>query len=217
MAQNNTTAPEELDVTAAEQDAEEHARKALELERLVADGDDSVTAEQIDQQHSLSRFARLRAAGARRKAELAEHARIVRARKDLRAEIETTSVHSAEHLAELLRAADNAVRAFIAAADERDAVISNWVRRVQALGVPHTGAPSTHHEGLGLDGPGDVLAGDLAISRVHGSRILGSLLSAGEYGAISPREEVDLNDPVPGRTRLDRACADLARQSGKVT
>lgn len=211
-----TTTPEELAITAADREAQEHAHKAAELERRVADGDDDITAEEIEKQHGLSRFAKLRAAGARRKAELAEQARTVRARKDLRAEIETTSLHSGEKLAGLLRVANDAVRAFATAADERDQQISGWIRRMQQLGVPHTGAPSADHEGLGQGGPGDVLAGDLVISRVHGARQLGSLLGAGEYGAITPRAEVDLNDPVPGRTRLDRACAELARQSGKV-
>jgi len=183
----------------------------------VAEGDDDVTAEEIDRQHGLSRFAKLRAAGARRKAELAEQARIVQARKDLRVEIEKATVRSGAALAGLLRAADDAVRAFAAAADERDAAISGWVRRLKELGVPHTGYPSADHEGLGQGGPGDVLAGDLAVSRVHGSRVLGSLLGAGEYGAITPREEIDLNDPVPGRKRIDRACAELTRQPGKAS
>ncbi len=213
---NETTAPEELEVTAADRQAEEHARMATELERRVAEGDDDVTAEQIDRQHGLSRFAKLRAAGARRKAEFAQQARTVQARKDLRAEIESTSLHSGEKLAGLLRAADNTVRAFTAAADERDQQISGWVRRLKELGVPHTGVPSADHQGLGQGGPGDVLAGNLAVSQVHGSRILGSLLGAGEYGAITPREEIDLNDPVPGRKRIDRACADLTGKSGKV-
>ena len=214
MATEATT-PEDQ-VTAAEREAEEHARKASELERRVAEGDDDVTAEEIDRQHGRARYTKLRAAGARRKAELAEQARIVQARKDLRVEIESGAVHSGEKLAGLLRAADTAVRAFAAAADERDATVSGWVRRLKELGVPHTGAPSPDHEGLGQGGPGDVLVGDLAVSRVHGARLLGSLLGAGEYGAIWLREEIDLNDPVPGRKRIDRACADLTRQSGKA-
>ena len=213
---NETTAPEELEVTAAEREAAEHAQKATELERQVAEGADGITAEQIDRQHGRARFAKLRAAGARRKAELAEQARVVQDRKALRVEIESGAVHSGEKLAGLLRAADTAVRAFAAAADERDATVSGWVRRLKELGVPHTGAPSPDHEGLGQGGPGDVLAGDLVISQVHGPRQLGSLLAQGEYGAIWLREEIDLNDPVSGRKRIDRACADLTSQPGKV-
>lgn len=134
-------------MTAAEQEAEEHARKASELERRVAHGDDDVTAEQIDRQHGLSRFAMLRAADARRKAELAQHARVVQARKELRAEIETASLHSGEKLAGLLRAADSAVRAFAAAADERDATISGWVRRLKRAGRTAHRRPVTRSRG----------------------------------------------------------------------
>ncbi len=213
-----TTAPEELAVTAAEQEAQEHARKATELERRVAEGDDDVTAEEIDRQHGLSRFAKLRAAGARRKAELAQLARGVQARKDLRAEIDSTSLHSGEHLAGLFRAVDDAVRNFVVAADEQDAVIGTWIRRLKELGVPHTGYPSPEHEGLGQGGPGDVLAGDLAIWRVNGPRWLGAILAQGENGAIWPQTPVDVNGRVPGQKRIDAACIELARMvSGKAS
>ncbi len=214
---NETIAPEELEVTAADREAEEHARMATDLERRVAEGDDDVTAEQIDRQHGLSRFAKLRAAGARRKAELAQQARVVQARKDLRAEIESTSLHSGEHLAGLFRAVDDAVRSFVAAADERDAVLSGWIKRLKELGVPHTGHPSPDHEGLGQGGAGDVLAGDLAIWRVNGPRWLGAILAQGENGAIWPQTPVDVNGRVPGQKRIDAACTDLARMvSGKA-
>jgi len=215
---NETIAPEELEVTAADRQAEEHARMAMELERRVADGDDDVTAEQIDRQHGLSRFAKLRAAGARRKAELAEQARVVQARKDLRAEIDNTSLHSGEKIAGLLRAVDDAVRSLVAATDEQEAVIAGWIKRLKELGVPHTGYPSPDHEGLGQGGPGDVLAGDLAIRRVSGPHLLSAILAQGEYGSIWPQTPVDINGRVPGQKRIDAACIDLARMiSGKAS
>lgn len=211
-----TTAPEELAVAAADREAQEHAHQAAELERRVAEGHDDVTADDIDRQHGLARFAKFRAAGARRKAELAEQARIKQARKDLRAEIEGASLHSGDKLADLLRAANTSVRAFMTATDERDYQIGGWVKRAKELGVPNTGVASADHEGLGLGGPGDVLAGDLVITRVNGYAALGVLFGAGEYGAILPHPEIDPNDPIPGRTRLDRICADIIRQSGKA-
>lgn len=215
---NETIAPEELEVTAADREAEEHARKAAELERQVSEGNTDITAEQIDRQHGLSRFAKLRAAGARRKAELAEQARTVQALKDLRAEIEATSLHSGEHLAGLFRAVDDVIRSFVAAADERDAVIGTWIKRLKELGVPHTGRPSPDHEGLGQGGAGDVLAGDLAIWRVNGPRWLGAILAQGENRAIWPQTPVDINGRIPGQKRIDAACSDLVRMvSGKAS
>ncbi len=150
---NETTAPEELEVTAADREAEEHARKATELERQVSEGDTDITAEQIDRQHGLSRFAKLRAAGARRKAELAEQARIVQARKDLRAEIENTSLHSGEKIAGLLRAVDDAVRSLVAVTDEQEDVIAGWIKRLKELGGASHRLPVARPRGTGPGWP----------------------------------------------------------------
>lgn len=208
---NETIASEELEVTAAEREAAEHARKASELERRVAEGHDGITADEIEKQHGLARFAKLRAAGARRKAELAEQARTVQARKDLRVEIEKATVRSGAALAGLLKAADTAIRAFTAAADEHDNKVHDWKVRLGQLDVPSTGYALPDFQGLGHSHT-DVLAGDRVISRIGGARYLGAILAAGENGSIWPREQDDPNDPVAGRKRIDRACSDLDRE-----
>jgi hypothetical protein len=117
MTTKAVTGVDDLDaqVTAAESEAEAADGLVEALEERVRDGDLDVTPEQIESQRSLSRFARLRATAARRKAEKA------RTEIDVKAH-DAAIVNARAVLAELSidRLAEShaaAVRALIAFAD----------------------------------------------------------------------------------------------------
>ena len=77
------------DLAAAQREADEAARLAAALEERVRDGDDSVTAGEVDEAHKLSRFARLRREAAERKAAAARADMVATARREHAAQIKT--------------------------------------------------------------------------------------------------------------------------------
>lgn len=151
----------EADANQAAQEAREAEDLITALEHRVVQGDDTVTAEQIEGQRSLSRFAKLRAQAAKRKADRARAAARLKACDALRAEIEGYASGSGERFAELLRDVASATRAFLTAIDERNARVHDWGERMRDLGVPeHTNPtiPPATHAHLGYHGP-EVIAG----------------------------------------------------------
>lgn len=151
------------DVAAAEQEAAEAEQLAAALEERVREGDDTVTPEQVTSQRELGRFARLRVEAARRKAaRAAEAARLERC-KTLAADINAYAEGSGQKFADLLHTAEDAVRAFLTAVDERNDHIRGWRQEMTDLGVPAHGnptVPSKEHGQLGhFDHPWQIIAG----------------------------------------------------------
>lgn len=178
----------DAEVAEADRAAAEAANLAAQLETAIASGDDSVTAEQLAAQESLSRFAKLRAAGTRAKAERARAAAAVQARQALSAEIQAEAPELGAKLAELLHTVDDAARAFDDVAKAYSAKVREWQVQLEALDVPRTGRPSGEHEGLGHSAGGDVIAGQVTVDAIDGPQML-NLLFAGSndpYGRLMP-------------------------------
>lgn len=168
----------EKDVQTAEQEAAEAEALIGALEQKVIDGDESVTVEQIEQQRGLSRFAKLRAAAAQRKAERHRQAARLRACDELRREVEESAANAGKKLAKLLRDAEKATRVFVEAMDERNRQLYGWHQRATELEVPvHTSPllPPKCHAHLGRTGNSG---------------------SASSLGLIAGNRHVSLVDPV---------------------
>lgn len=128
----------DADVARDEAEAREAADLVAALEERVAEGDGNVTPEEITAQESISRFARLRAEGTRRKAVRAAEARRQAALADLRARVDKASFRNGHRAAELLKAVKDAEEDYIAHADGFNAQLSAWRREAGELGVRTT-------------------------------------------------------------------------------
>jgi hypothetical protein len=199
-------------VAAAEQEAAEAEQLAAALEERVREGDDSVTSEQIASARELGRFARLRTEATRRKAEKAKAAARLAACEALRADVEAYADGSGDRFAELLRTAEDAVRAFVAAVDERNDRIAQWRRAVVALGVPeHTNptVPSKGHGNLGYNTlPAQLIAGTRRMQPTPAQDWLGRMLT----DVVQDRGNSvrDIKVPYPSTVRGDAVYAQLA-------
>lgn len=149
------------DVRQAEREAAEAAALVDALEKRVVDGDDTVTADQIENARSLGRFAKLRAQATANKAERHRAAARLRACHELRAEIEGYKPGSGQQLAKLLSDAEAAITAFVTAAQERNETISVWRERMFDLKVSHANpmVPPASQGGIGVADNGLVIAG----------------------------------------------------------
>jgi hypothetical protein len=164
-------------VARAEQDAAEAEALAEALAERVRDGQD-VTPEELANAEQLGRFARLRVDAARRQLDRARRAHYARQCAELAAEMDTHATHTGHQLAALLRTAEQAVVAFLDAADERNQQITTWRRRMTQLGVPqHTTplAPPAEHARLGWSDNGLHL-GRRQLHRVSADQLLTGML-----------------------------------------
>ncbi|MFV2102809.1 hypothetical protein [Micromonospora sp. LOL_024] len=126
-------------VTLAEREAKEAAALVDALERRVVDGDDTVTAEQIEQADKLGRFARLRAQHTAKKAAKAQHAAWLRECGQIRAEMEAYAPGLADRLTEKLKVAEQALTDVVAMANDHNTRVADWRRRMVTLGnLEHT-------------------------------------------------------------------------------
>lgn len=91
-------------LAAAETEADEAAHLAAALEERVRDGDDTVTAAEVDEAHKLSRFARLRKEAAERKAARAKADMIATARREHAEEIKAAVTSGALDVAPVVAA-----------------------------------------------------------------------------------------------------------------
>lgn len=144
-------------VATAQDEATEAAALAAALEERVKDGDESVTPAELENARQLKGFAKLRQEAAARKAERAREAERQRLLAELRTEIESASPTSRAELAKLLKVAEGAVLAFVAACNERNTTVQSWQHRMIALGVPTLNAPQPPAEHQHMAHAGDVL------------------------------------------------------------
>ncbi|XVV05829.1 hypothetical protein ACQPW3_10735 [Actinosynnema sp. CA-248983] len=143
------------DVETAEQEAAAAEAETGALEERVLAGDESVTADAIEKQRGLSRFARLRAGAAARKAERAKQAARLKACDALRQEIEAHSPNTGPKLAKALRKAEAALAEVFRIEHERNQQVGAWRQRAVELGVPEHRTPfvpPAEHGHLGLHG-----------------------------------------------------------------
>lgn len=149
------------DVREAQREATEAAAHVVALQRRVVEGDDQVTAAEIDKAKSDSEFANLRAKAVASKAERTKHAEWLRQCDQLRAEIEGHKPGTGGQLAELLAGAEKAIAAFITAAQERNEAVAGWRQRMQDLRVPHSNptVPPASQGHIGLADGGQIIAG----------------------------------------------------------
>jgi hypothetical protein len=144
----------EADVEAAEQEAADAEAEVNALEERVLAGDESVTADAIEKQRGLSRFAKLLAQRTARKAERAKQAARLKACDALRQEIEAHSTEVGPKLAKALRKAEAALTEVFRIEYERNVQVGQWRRRASELGVPeHRSpfAPPAEHAHLALN------------------------------------------------------------------
>ncbi|XAS66547.1 hypothetical protein V3C33_13755 [Micrococcaceae bacterium Sec5.7] len=163
----NEVAVTDVDVTAAEAEAREAEALVSELEAKVIAGDESVTAEHITAQESLSRFARLRAQFTANKAAKAQEAARLAAAEALHAEITDHAKGDGAELAKKLKTVTDAVRAFGDAVEARNTRVLEYRARAVELGIPehiHPTAPPALHGRVGLtaDGGAYGIAGVMA-------------------------------------------------------
>lgn len=131
------TEPEvtDADVAAADAAAKEAQDLVTELEQKVINGDETVTPDQIVAQESLGRFARLRAAATRRRADAAKEAARLRDCQILHDEIAAYATGDGERLATLYQAIFDAREAFETVMEERNEFVASWHRRAIVLGI----------------------------------------------------------------------------------
>ncbi len=200
------------DLAAAEQEANEAAGLAVALEDRIREGDDSVTATELDEAHKLSRFARLRKEAAERKAAKAKADMIATARRE-HAEQITTTVDSGALAAAPIAAAYAAMRDAVAAfVKTANAYNQAWADTTQAINdYPYrwddTDPTLEEFDVRSVEyvtGHPQIVAGGHRRYRIRTGEQLGRVVLEAEAD-ISPQYGVQL------RPRL-RALDDLARQ-----
>lgn len=135
-------------ITTADNEATEAARLVEELEEQVRNGDTTITPDQIEQQRGLSRFARLRAEAARRKA---ERDQAKQRRNDINAVVADIDAHTDDtaRLVELRHQAEAAVEAFVTACEERNQWVRSTAGRLRTLDVPAQNQGEPDPSGVG--------------------------------------------------------------------
>ncbi|WP_102161240.1 hypothetical protein [Zhihengliuella halotolerans] len=131
------------EITEAEQAATDARQRELELEKRIEDGDDTITADDLEQASSMSRFARLRANAARRRADKAAAKKTAEAQDAVREEWArlnkngATGNRLAQQAADVL-AADitAAVEKFAATVDADNEAVRAIIRHAIEAGAP---------------------------------------------------------------------------------
>lgn len=163
------------DVAKAEQEAAEAEQLIATLERKVEDGDETITPEQITAQVGLSRFAKLRLAAVRKKADAARERRNRQARLAIHDEVDAYESTIGQRLAHRLRAVAAAEAEFTALAEEHNAKVNDWRNRAMALGEEKTLSParSTARGHLNVSGLGiELVVGTRKLSAVNARNLL---------------------------------------------
>lgn len=131
------------DLTSAEAAAQAAAQQETDLERRVLDGDDDVTAEELETAAAGSRFARLRATAARNRKAKAEREARQAAEKGIRdewAKIDAAGTaapaRSKEAAEQLAREVTAAVEKFADTLADRQAVADGLMAQARATGAP---------------------------------------------------------------------------------
>ncbi|MFP8882616.1 hypothetical protein [Streptomyces mangrovi] len=131
MTTTDTRPPE---VAAAEAEAREAGELLAALEEKVRDGDDKVTPAQLAEQRELSRFAKLRAEAARRKAAKAKEDARLRELRALADEIRGADPDR-QQLGDAVDRLENALRDVVALAEGHNQQLARWRARAAQLGV----------------------------------------------------------------------------------
>lgn len=199
------------DVQAAEQEASSAEAEVTALEERVRAGDESVTHEQIERQRGLSRFAKLRAEAAVRKAERSKQAERLKQLDALRQEIEADSAGVGEQFAKALRKAEAALTEVFRIERERNEKVGGWRQRAIALDVPEHNspvAPTAESCGLGVQRNGKLIAGERRFERsISADAWVQKVVErAKEAGRGMPYEGVrGTGDPVADARLVDTA------------
>jgi hypothetical protein len=160
--------PDELDAAEVELDqAEQELRESLSLvsaiEERVATGDESVTSEDLSSRHSLGRFAQLRTQALRAKVERLRGDAHRKMCAQVADQVQQLADESGPGLAAALRAAQDAVRTFVALVEARNGRLSDLYEEARQLVPEFTGpgsevrGPSAAHARLGWQAKAVVL------------------------------------------------------------
>ncbi|WP_405017386.1 hypothetical protein OHV05_10130 [Kitasatospora sp. NBC_00070] len=207
--------------TAAAKQAEQEflaaQRLVTELEERVLGGEDSITHADLTTARSEAQHSALKAEAARRAAALAEDTSRLAACEELRAEIEASAAVTGERLVTLLRSAEQAVRAFIEATDERNTQVKGWARQMKTLGVPKDDSAMPHAKDgrLVARSFGTLHAGTRTVELINANRWLALALSN-----VRPQDTMTapyITQPNGGTKSLDEVYALLARVDGSIT
>lgn len=119
----------------ARAEAQEARNKVAEMETAIINGDSKTTIAQLEAQESKARYAELQVQALETKLEkeaAADHDAAIRAIRD---EIEAADLSDGETYVQALHAVEDAVLRFREAVDERHSQLTEWRRRLRALGV----------------------------------------------------------------------------------
>lgn len=198
-----TEAVTESDVREAERAALEAERLATAAREALANGDSSLTIDDLEAKEKQSRFAQLFAKGRRNKADLYAAAQRSMQIRALRDEVIATAPKSGDELVTALKAVEDAAREFIRLADEHDARLRDWVVRAQAFHIP---AGTTEH-GVGLNGISHLVVNDLVFETVNGPL---------RIGGVFQNQQSGYPVPIPVRAADDEALAATYRLLDRI-
>ncbi|MGW3352571.1 hypothetical protein ACWDA3_55560 [Nonomuraea rubra] len=168
-----TTKTEVDEIGQAEREAADADQLVAALEERVREGDESVTPEQIAAQRELGKFARLRAEGARRKAEKARRAVREQAMAELADEMRAAG-RDEEQLVAAIDTFESALRALGEAVAGHNQRVVEWRKRMQALDIPHDGHGGPEHAGLAWNERGHHVSVDgQTVRRLSTGRLVG--------------------------------------------
>ncbi|MGV9337880.1 hypothetical protein [Streptomyces sp. NPDC003688] len=189
-------------------------RSVQELQDRVSHGDSTVTGADLAAARADVDLAELRLTSAHKAAEDARAAAHLTACQALHDEIATAHAATPQ-LAELLRAADNHLRAFIDAARQHNAFVGNALHRMHGLDIPQHNldtAPATERAGLGFTRAGDVIAGTLRLATVDAERWVALIARAAlTEGASNPPYLRHISEPPGGHVITDVPAALVAQ------
>jgi hypothetical protein len=211
MAEEVDTSITEEHVARAEAEAAEAAELVSTLEKRVASGDDSVTADEIEAQTKVSRFAQLRAKGTAAKAEKARLARRLAEATALHDEINAYSSNVGKKLAKHLQTMAEAEAAFLAECDVHNYNVSSWKKRAEDLGIPESDGrpvPPAEDGRLAIGrGAVAVMAGRRQLHRIEGRNFLKPFYErpSNRDTLIAGLAKVDTEIPLPEATHFYRS------------
>jgi hypothetical protein len=208
--------PDELDQAEVELDqAEQELRESLNLvtaiEEQVSTGDESVTSEDLSSKHSLGRFAQLRVQALRTKVERLRGDAHRKMCAQVADQVQQLADESGPGLAAALRAAQDAVRAFVALAEARNTKLADLYDEARQLVPEFTGpgseirGPSASHARLGWQAKAVVL-GRRKLLPLDAGIWLGAGLAdvARDFpGGLNVAPRHDRRDPVEELAKVD--------------
>lgn len=127
----------DADVRAAERAAREAAAEAEALENAIASGDRSVALDDVENAERKSRFAKLFAQGQQARRDRYVAAMRIRSMEALRKEVHETAPGAGDAMTAALKAVEAAAREFTRLVEEHDAIVSDWLRRIDGFRIAH--------------------------------------------------------------------------------